>query len=89
MGLRLLSFMMSVAPFEGEVGFQSQHHHTRGNIIVGRAFSFHVVVVAGVSEAHVLRLLGEGWLKLPSPLDAMRNSSVESSIVACCGVDAP
>jgi hypothetical protein len=33
--------------------------------------------------------LGEGWPKLPSPLDVVRNSSVESSIVAHCGVDAP
>jgi hypothetical protein len=33
--------------------------------------------------------LGDGWLKLPSQLDAVRNSSVESSIVACYGVDAP
>jgi hypothetical protein len=56
---------------------------------VARTFSFHVVVVVGVSEAPVLRLLGEGWPKLPSLLDAVRNSSVESSIMARCEVDAP
>jgi hypothetical protein len=32
--------------------------------------------------------LGEGWPKLPSLLDAVRNSSVETSIVAHCGVGA-
>jgi hypothetical protein len=37
----------------------------------------------------VLRPLGEGWSKLPSLPDAMRNSSVESLIMACRGVDAP
>jgi hypothetical protein len=52
------------------------------------AFSFHIVVVAGASEAPMLRL-GERWSKLPSPLDTMRNSSVESLIMARCGVDAP
>jgi hypothetical protein len=31
---------------------------------------------------------GEGWRKLPSPLDIIRHSLVESSIVARCGVDA-
>jgi hypothetical protein len=35
------------------------------------------------------RLLGEGGPKLPSPLDAVRNSSTESSIMTHCGVDAP
>jgi hypothetical protein len=61
----------------------------KGNLIVAGAFSFCVVVVAGANEAHMLRLLGEGWPKLPSPLDAMRYSSMGSSIVARCGVDAP
>jgi hypothetical protein len=32
---------------------------------------------------------GEGWPKLPSPLEAMRNSSVESLVMAHCRVDAP
>jgi hypothetical protein len=61
----------------------------RVNLVVAGAFSFHVVVVAGANEALVVRCLGEVWLKLPSTLDVMRNSSVESSIVAHCGVDAP
>jgi hypothetical protein len=49
------------------------------------ALSSHVVLV-GANEPPVLRRLGEGWPKLPSLLDAMRNSSVESSILAHCGV---
>jgi hypothetical protein len=49
----------------------------------------HGVVVKGASEAPVPCLLGEGRLKLPSPLDAVRNSSVESSIMPRHGVDAP
>jgi hypothetical protein len=63
-----------------------------GNIVVGRvvgAFSFHGVVVAGVTVVPMLHLLGEGTPKLVSLLDAVRNSSVESSIVAHHGVDAP
>jgi hypothetical protein len=57
------------------------------NPIVVGALSFHVVVV-GANEPPVLRRLGKGWPKLPSPLDAMRNSSVESLIVAHCRLDA-
>jgi hypothetical protein len=53
------------------------------------AFSIHGVVVAGASEAPALRLLGEGRLKLPSPLDAVRTSSMETSMMARHGVDAP
>jgi hypothetical protein len=49
----------------------------------------HGVVVTGVSEAPMSCFLGEGRLKLPSPLDVVRNSSVESSIMARRGVDAP
>jgi hypothetical protein len=52
-----------------------------GNPTMVRALSFHVVVV-GANEPPVLRHLGEGWLKLPSLLDIVRNSSMESSIVA-------
>jgi hypothetical protein len=48
-----------------------------------------VSVVIGASKAPVLRLLGEGWPKLPSSLYVMRNISVESSIMVCCEVDAP
>jgi hypothetical protein len=46
------------------------------------------MVVTGVSEAPVACLLGEGRLKLPSSLDAVRNSLVESSIMAYHEVDA-
>jgi hypothetical protein len=40
------------------------------------------MVVAGVGEAPVLCLLGERRSILPSPSEAMRNSSVESPIMA-------
>jgi hypothetical protein len=56
---------------------------------VARAFSFHVLVVAGINEAPVLRRPGEWWPELPSQLEAMRNYTVGSSIVAHCGVEAP
>jgi hypothetical protein len=46
------------------------------------AFSIHGVVAVGVSEAPVLRLLGEG-------LNAVKNSSVKSSIMARREIDAP
>jgi hypothetical protein len=49
----------------------------------------HGVVVMGESEAPMSCLLGEGRLKLPSPLNVMKNSSAESSIMAHHGVDAP
>jgi hypothetical protein len=52
---------------------------------VARAFSIHGVVVTGMGRAPVPGLLGEGRLELPSPLDAVRNSSVKSSIMACHG----
>jgi hypothetical protein len=60
-----------------------------GNLIVAGAFSFHVMVAVGANKAPVLHRLGEEWPKLPSPLDAVRNSSLESLTVAHCGVDAP
>jgi hypothetical protein len=52
---------------------------------VARAFSFHVTVAVGANGAPVLCHLGEGWQKLPSPPDAVWNSTVESSIVALWG----
>jgi hypothetical protein len=54
-----------------------------GNPVVVGVLSFHFVAV-WPNEPLVLRHLGEGWPKLPSPLDAVRNSLVESSIVARC-----
>jgi hypothetical protein len=59
----------------------------RGNLVVD-GDSFHVVVEVGVSEAPMLRRLGERWSTPPSPLNAERYSSTESSIMACYGVDA-
>jgi hypothetical protein len=49
----------------------------------------HDVVVSGASIAPLPHLLGEGRPKLPSLLDAMRNFSVESSIIAHYGVETP
>jgi hypothetical protein len=58
---------------------------------VARAFSFHSVVVTVASGAPVLRLLGEMRLEPPPPfpLDVMRSSSVESSIMAYGGDGIP
>jgi hypothetical protein len=52
-------------------------------------FSIHGVVVTGVGGAAVQRLLGEGRLKPPSPLDTVRNSSAKSSIMAHHGDGVP
>jgi hypothetical protein len=52
------------------------------------AFSICGVVVMGASEAPMLRLLVEGRPKLPTSLGAMRNSLVESTIMARHVVDA-
>jgi hypothetical protein len=60
----------------------------RGNL-VGDGASFHVVVEVGVSKDPMLRCLGERWSMPPSSLDVVRYTSVESSIVARYGVDAP
>jgi hypothetical protein len=49
---------------------------------VVRALSILGVVVTGAGGAPVPHLLGEGRPKPPSPLDAMMNSSTESSIMA-------
>jgi hypothetical protein len=49
--------------------------------VVG-AFSIYGAVVMGVGGAPVLHLLGEMRPKPHTPLDAMRNSSVESSLMA-------
>jgi hypothetical protein len=61
----------------------------RGNLVVVGVFSFHVAVVVEANGAPMLCHQGEGWLKLSSPLNAVRNSSMESLIVAHYGVDAP
>jgi hypothetical protein len=49
---------------------------------VAGAYSSHGVVVTGAGGALVSCLLEEGRLEPPSPLEAMWNSSVESSIMA-------
>jgi hypothetical protein len=53
--------------------------------LVTGAFSIHCVIVTGVGRALVSRLLGQGRLEPPSPLDAMWNYSVGSTITARCG----
>jgi hypothetical protein len=54
-----------------------------------RVFSGHNLVVAGAGEAPVPCLLGEGRSILPSPSEAMWNSSVESSVMAHSGDGGP
>jgi hypothetical protein len=56
-----------------------------GNLVMVGALSFNVVVVGANEPPPVLYRLVEGCPKLPSLLDAVRNSSVESSIVAATG----
>jgi hypothetical protein len=63
--------------------------HWRDVVYWAGAFSIHSVVMVGARTVLVLRLMGEGRLKLPSPLDTMRNSAVESSIMAHRGVETP
>jgi hypothetical protein len=53
------------------------------------AFSVQGVVVMGAGGAPVPCLLGEGRTKPPSLLDAMRNFSEKSSIMARCGDGVP
>jgi hypothetical protein len=47
-----------------------------------------VSVVTGANEVPALCLLRDWRSKLPSPLDVVRYSSVESSIMSYYGVDA-
>jgi hypothetical protein len=56
--------------------------------VVG-AFSIPGAVVAGLNEGPVLHLLREERSKLHSPLDTVRYSLSEFSIMAYLGVDAP
>jgi hypothetical protein len=51
------------------------------------AFFFHVAVVVGANKAPMLCHMGDRWPKLPSSLDAVRNSSVDSSTMFRYGVD--
>jgi hypothetical protein len=57
--------------------------------VMSRMSFSHGVVVTGAGGAPVPCLLGDERQKLPFPLDTMRNSSVEPSIMALQGVDAP
>jgi hypothetical protein len=58
------------------------------NSVVGVSSS-HGVVVTGASRAPMSCLLGEEWADPPSPLEAVWNSSVESSIIAHRGDGGP
>jgi hypothetical protein len=89
MGLHRLSFMVSVMLLGGVVGFWPWNCRPRGKPCRGWSVLLPCCGCSGGKLAPMLRHLGEGWSKIPSPLDVVRNSSVESSIVASCGVDAP
>jgi hypothetical protein len=81
--------MMSVTLLDGEVGLchsAAIHVVTITVACVAGAFSIHGVVVAGANETPALHLFGEGRSMLPSPLDVVKNSSAESSIMAHHGV---
>jgi hypothetical protein len=60
-----------------------------GTIVVAGVFSIHDVVMTGAGEANMSHLLGEGRLKTPSLLEVVRNFSIESSIMAHRGDEAP
>jgi hypothetical protein len=84
-GLHLLLPVASATSLEREASFQPRCHNPQGNrhyVGAGGAFSIHGVIVTGVGEAPVLCLMGVGRPKPLFPLDVMRNSSVESSIMA-------
>jgi hypothetical protein len=51
--------------------------------------SIHAMVVVGAGGAPTPHLLGEGRLEPPSSPEAMRNSSVESPIMAHSGDGGP
>jgi hypothetical protein len=85
----LLSFVMSMTPFEGEVGFRPQDRRPRGKHHRGQSVLLPCCCCGGGERAPALCLPREGRLKLPSPLDAMGNCSVESSVMARYEVDAP
>jgi hypothetical protein len=57
--------------------------------LVAGAFSVHGVAVTGAGGAPVPCVLGEGRPMHPSPLNTMRNSSVEFSIMAHHGDGVP
>jgi hypothetical protein len=74
---------------KGDSWFLAMAPPSVGEILSWMELSFHVVVEVEVSEAPVLRHMGERWSMPPSPLDTVRYSFAESSIVGRCGVDAP
>jgi hypothetical protein len=56
-------------------------------VVMSRISFNHGVVAMRVGKGPVPCIQGEVGVKLPSPLDAVRNSSTESSITAHHGVD--
>jgi hypothetical protein len=89
MGLRWLTFVVSVMPLGGVVGFWPRHRRPQGKPRRGWSVLLSYCCCGGGERGTRAVPSREGWPKLPSPLDAVRNSSVESSIVAHYGVDAP
>jgi hypothetical protein len=63
----------------------STHYVSVIMVGVAGASSSHGMVVTGVDEAPLSCLQEEGRPEPPSPLEAMKNSLVESSIMALCG----
>jgi hypothetical protein len=80
---------VSMMSLRGLVGFRPRHRHPQGKHHCGQSVLLSCRSCSGREWAPVLRHLGERWLKLPFLLDAVRNSSGESSIMARCGVQAP
>jgi hypothetical protein len=90
-GMHLLPSMVSMVSSNMEDGFWPQHSFPLGNRhrgLHGRSV-LHPWCGHGESERCPRAVLSrDGRPKLSSPPDVVRNSSAESSIMACCGVDA-
>jgi hypothetical protein len=89
MGLHRLSFVVSVTPLGGVVGFRSWSRRPQGKPHRGWSVLLPCCGYGGDERGPRATPSREGWPKLPSPLDVVSNSLVESSIVARCGVEAP
>jgi hypothetical protein len=82
--LCLLPPLTSVTFLKRDAGFQLWRRHTRGNrrcSLSGWSVPIPRCGCDRSEQSPMPHLLGEGRPKLPSPLGAMRNSSVESPIM--------
>jgi hypothetical protein len=85
-GLRPLPLLRSAPSLEGVVGVWLWHQRPRWNRCHSQSScSSHGGVVMGLGRAPVSCLLEEGRSEPPSPLEAVWNSLVESSIMVCRG----